>query len=121
VAEPLFLEVEDNPNCEGIPQLIYSTLGEPRPVTHVMAARRGINTQMHRVTGWSSESGGSPCPAFAVRVEDSGAGSSLLVYGGDWGLRLLPPGPEEPWGLHSAHQWGEPYLVLGDESEVRFA
>src|SRR5207247_5769637 len=40
------------------------------------------------VVGWSSVGGGSPCAAWAIVVEDSSAGTAVLVYGGDWGLRL---------------------------------
>ena len=28
----LMLEVEDNANCDGVPQLIFNTMGEPRQV-----------------------------------------------------------------------------------------
>ena len=60
------------------------------------------------VSGWSSHRGGSPCPAFTVRVEDSGAGTAILLYGGDWGVRLAPTDGSPP--LY------EPYLLLSDDS-----
>jgi hypothetical protein len=60
------------------------------------------------VAGWSSAGGGSPCAAWAVPVEDSGAGVSTLVYGGDWGLRLTPRDGGAPFG--------EPYLLLDAEA-----
>ena len=65
---------------------------------------------VHRcdVAGWSSAADGTPCPARAVSVEDSGAGVATLVYGGDWGLRLLPRDGREPFG--------EPYLLLDAEA-----
>jgi hypothetical protein len=116
----LMLEVEDNPNCDGVPQLIFNTLGESRQVTEVIAADFGKDPAPHRVTGWSSEGDGSPCPAYAVPIEESGAGQALLVYGGDWGLRFMPVEVDEEWSLDSSNQWGENFLSLDDESQVTF-
>ncbi len=44
--------------------------------------------------------------ALQVAVEDSAAGLSLLVLGGDFGLRLWRQGGPE---------WAEPYLLLAEE------
>ena len=55
-----------------------------------------------------------------MHIEESGAGEALLVYGGDWGLRLIPASIEEEWSLDSPNQWGENFLSLDDESQVRF-
>jgi hypothetical protein len=49
---------------------------------------------------WSD---GRRSPARAVWVEDSAAGLSLLVSGGDWGLRI---------GAKDGPQWAEAYLLL---------
>ena len=117
----LMLEVEDNANCDGVPQLIFNTLDEPRQVTEVIAGDFGQDATLHRVTGWSSQGNGSPCPAYAVRIQESGAGEALLVYGGgDWGLRFMPVALEEEWSLDSPNQWGENFLSLDNESQVRF-
>ncbi|MSQ11549.1 MAG: hypothetical protein EXR48_02450 [Dehalococcoidia bacterium] len=116
----LMFEVEENPNCEGMPQLIFNTLAAARQATHVKASRSGAAT-FHRVTGWSSAGGGTPCPAYAVRVEESGSGEGVLVYGGDWGIRLMPPETSEAWRLATEQQWGEPFLLLNDEYEVRYS
>ena len=89
-------------------------------MTEVIAGDFGQEPSLHRVTGWSSQDGGSPCPAYAVSIEESGAGQALLVYGGDWGLRLIPAGLDEAWSLDSPNQWGENFLSLDDESQVRF-
>ena len=102
----LMLEVEDNANCDGVPQLIFNTMGEPRQVVEVIAGDFGREPTLHRVTGWSSEGDGSPCPAYAVSIEESGAGQALLVYGGDWGLRLIPASFEEEWSLDSLNPVG---------------
>jgi hypothetical protein len=46
---------------------------------------------------------GTATPAQAVWVEDSAAGLSQLVYGGDHGLRIGGP---------AGARWAEPYLLL---------
>ena len=116
----LMLEVEDNANCDGVPQLVFNTMGEPRQVTAVMAGDFGQEVTLHRVTGWSSEGDGSPCPAYAVRIQESGEGEALLVFGGDWGLRFMPATLSEVWSLDSPNQWGENFLSVDGESQVTF-
>ena len=61
---------------------------------------------------------GMPCPAMYTPVSDSGQAVVHLVFGGDWGIRLVPEALDEGWSLESADQWGEPYLMLVDESAV---
>lgn len=101
--------IEPNPNCpEGCSQRFQAT-AEPRPVTVIRYSPGGDETILCDVAGWSSEKDGTPCPARAVRVEDSGAGVATLVYGGDWGLRLHPRDGRAPFG--------EPYLLL-DAGEI---
>ena len=96
--------IEPNPNCpEGCSQRFQAT-SAPRAVTLIRHdAGHGVPI-LCDVTGWSSEQGGSSCPARATEVEDSGAGVVTLVYGGDWGLRLTPRDGGAPFG--------EPYLLL---------
>ena len=118
---PLMLEVEENENCERLPQLIFNTLEEGRPVTHVRTIAPGGETAFHRVTGWCSSGEGSPCPAYAVKIEESGLGEAVLVYGGDWGIRLMSAAVDEPWDLGSPNQWGEGLLSVDDGSQVKLA
>ena len=116
----LMLEVEDNANCDGVPQLVFNTMADPRPVAEVLTGDFGQEVRLHKVTGWSSENDGSPCAAFAVKIQESGAGEALLIYGGDWGLRFMPSELSEEWDITSANQWGENFLSLDDESQVKF-
>ena len=44
-----------------------------------------------------------------------------LVYGGIYGLRFKPIGLEEIWNLDSPHQWGEAYLSLSSDRDLRYA
>jgi hypothetical protein len=60
---------------------------------------------------WTVEalsSDGTRSPARTVPVEDSSAGSSNLVFGGDHGLRLR--------SVASGSEVAEPFLLLSDAS-----
>jgi len=102
--------IEPNPNCpEGCSQRFQATSGS-RLVRLIRYSTGGDDTILCDVAGWSSEKDGTPCPARAVSVEDSGAGVATLVYGGDWGLRLDPRDGRAPFG--------EPYLLLDADAIV---
>ena len=112
------LEVEDNDNCPGLPLMTYQRLGRSARAVQVRIAGPHWPEELHWVTGWQSDEGGSSCPARYVRISDSGAGSAFLLYGGDWGIRLMRGGKGEEWNIDSPEQWGEPWLVLGEESDI---
>ncbi len=114
----LYLEVEENENCEYMPLMVYEARREPVGISKVVVEEPGRPNGVCRVTGWSSEGGGMPCPAMYTPVSDSGQAVVHLVFGGDWGIRLVPEASDEGWSLESADQWGEPYLMLVDESAV---
>ncbi len=114
----IYLEVEENANSSGVPLRTFSAKGKPYPVAQLKADPRTGKPEPVSITGWSSQNGGSPCPALCVPVEDSGAAISYLVYGGDWGVRFRPASLDEPWSADSPNQFGEPCLLLGDESEI---
>jgi hypothetical protein len=94
---------------EAIPdgcELRFHAVGEPRPVSRV---------RYEPLTGPEGEfeviaAGGQP--ATAVAVDDSGAGTSVLIYGDARGLRLrrLDDGGAAPIA--------EPYLLLADDAIV---
>ena len=112
------LEVEDNDNCPGLPLLTYQLLGQSARVLQVRIAGPHWPEELHWVTGWQSDGGGTPCPAYYVQISDSGAGSAFLLYGGDWGLRFKRGSESEAWDTESPDQWGEPWLVLAEESDI---
>jgi hypothetical protein len=99
------LFIEPNPNCPDGCSQRFQTVGEPRTVRRILHASGPGDLIECLVEGASS---GGVCPARAVGVEDSGAGRVTLVYGGDWGLRLLPCAGGPPLG--------EPYLLVDDET-----
>ncbi len=112
------VEVEENPNSHGLAMRVFPAWSSPRPVFQMRMDTADAADVLHWVTGWSSEGGGTPCPALCVTVEDSGSSEtvlSYLVYGGDWGVRFRPVGVDEAWSLASPRQFGEPCLLLGKD------
>ena len=118
MAHSIFLEVEENPNCDYMPLQVYEAQRDPVPIATVQLADLDRPHGVYQVTGWSSEGDGTPTPAMYAPVSDSGQAVVHLVYGGDWGVRLKALDSDEVWDLASADQWGEPYLMLTDEADV---
>jgi len=87
----------------------FKLVGEPRAVRLV----RYEQGDSPSPTVWRVESpqgDGSTGAAWAVTVEDSGAGTCILVYAGVRGLRLRP--------VDGGETVAEPYLLLSRESVV---
>lgn len=104
----MFIQIDENPNCEAVAGLVFQPRSEPRPVTRVLRERNGREIWCD-LTGL--DAGGQPCPAMACLIDDSGEGGCQLVFGGQWGLRLKD----------EAGEWGEPYLMLaGDGTDLEF-
>ena len=116
--DSIFLEVEENDNSDYMPLQVYETHRAPVPISRVHMAEPDRPHGTYRVTGWSSQGNGTPCPAMYAPVSDSGQAVVHLVYGGDWGIRLKPLDPDEEWDINSTSQWGEPYLMLTDEGDI---
>jgi hypothetical protein len=81
--------VDENGACEAC-ALRFKMEDEARPVHAVRWYGDDDQPVDCDVTGWSAEAGGSPVPALGCTIEDSSAGVAVLVWGGDWGLRLSP-------------------------------
>jgi hypothetical protein len=116
----MFIEVDSNPNCEQSLFARFKEQGPARPVSQIRVYERSAGGEWCWVTGWTDDPVQPRCSAYAQPVEDSGAGSAVLVFGGIWGIRLKPVRLDEPWDLTSADQWGEPYLALASISDIRF-
>ena len=94
---------------------VFDLLSKPAPVRRVFTSDLLGQDRWCEVTGWGSS---GPCPALAALAEDSGDGVILLLYGGDAGIRLKPADSPEGWDLNSGNQWGEPCLMLGQDTQV---
>ena len=115
----MIVEVESNENCEASFFARFKEVRPARPVTQVRLYERNPAGEWYWVTGWSDNpDSGVPCLCPAGRR--LGAGLAHLVYGGIYGLRFKPITIEEPWSLASPHQWGEAYLSLASERDLRY-
>ena len=117
----MIVEVESNENCEAGVFARFKEAGPARPVQQVRLYDRNPAGEWCCITGWSDDPAQPICQAYAQLVEDSGAGLALLVYGGLCGIRLKPAKVDEPWSLDSKNQWGEPYLSLSTDRDLRYA
>jgi hypothetical protein len=117
----VIVEVESNDNCGSSFFARFKEAGPARPVVQVRLYDRNSAGEWYWVTGWSENDKSPACTAYAQLVEDSGAGLAHLVYGGLYGLRFKPLHVDEPWSLTSAHQWGETYLSLASDRDLRYA
>ena len=117
--EYIYIEVEDNDNCDYMPMQVYEPQAESRPITQVRLEDPDRPHGLYAVTGWSSEGDGTPVDAMYAPVSDSGQARAHLVYGGDWGVRLKLVDIDEEWDTDSPKQFGEPYLILLDDAAIQ--
>ena|SRR5215471_10185900 len=91
-------------------ELRFHAVGEVRPVRRLRYEPLIGPEGEFEVT--SVNEAGAEGPAHAVPVDDSGAGTSLLVYGGARGLRLRRVAPAAGPAV------AEPYLLLADDAVI---
>ena len=94
---------------EGIPdgcELRFHAVGEPRPVRRILYEPMTGPEGEYEVTA----AGGQP--ALAAPVDDSGAGTSILIYGDANGIRLRAVGED------AREPIAEPYLLLAPDAIV---
>jgi hypothetical protein len=92
---------------EGIPdgcELRFHAVDESRPVKRVHYEPLSGPDGEYEVTAADGE------PALAAPVDDSGAGTSILIYGDARGLRLRRVGTDAGQSI------AEPYLLLSDDA-----
>ena len=118
MVETIYLEVEENDNCEYMPMQVYEARADPRPVRRIKLFEPDRPHGVYEVVGWSSEDNGTPTMATYVPISDSGQAEVHLVCGDDWGIRLRPADSGEEWDGDSTNQWGEPYMVLIDKDDI---
>ncbi|MDE2688705.1 MAG: hypothetical protein OXI16_14585 [Chloroflexota bacterium] len=116
--ESIYIEVDENDNCEYMPLMLYEAHADAVPVTRVVLDEPGRAPGEYQVTGWSSDNGGTPCAAMYCPVSDSGQAVVHLVFGGDWGIRMKPANSAVDWSIDDPEQFGEPYIMLLDASAV---
>jgi hypothetical protein len=117
----MIVEVESNDNCETGFFGRFKEVSPARPVNQVKLYDRDPAGEWYWITGWSDDEHTPACPAYAQLVEDSGSGLTHLIYGGICGLRFKPIRIKEAWNIESPHQWGETYLSLASDRDLRYA
>ena len=95
---------------------VFHDLEPPRAVRRVRWERTPGALQWYDVTGWTAAN--APQPALVSKVDDSGEGVALLIYGGDAGLRLRPAGSTDGWRLDHPQQWGVPFILTADAADI---
>lgn len=112
----MYIQVDNNPNCEGSEQFVFNELDAPRALQGIKITERGEESACD-VTG--VDEGGHFTGAQVVKITDSGAGYAFLIFGGRWGIRLRPVAfANEPWDLANKHQWGEPFKIYGEAKDL---
>jgi hypothetical protein len=94
----MILRVEGNPNCVDLEPTELREVSPPVEISRVRVRWKtmpdGADILMEEfvwadIWGWSSQNGGSPCCAYAQRVIDAEEDEGVIIYGGDWGLKIL--------------------------------
>ncbi len=114
----MYIDIESNDNVAEAAMATFKETGAGRAIRAVRLCIDGI-WQWCAVTGWSSS---GPADAFCTPIEESGDGPARLLHGGDHGLRLARIAAPDAsasvrWGIESAEQWGEPFLLCRPETE----
>jgi hypothetical protein len=105
---PVFIQIDENPNCAAMDGLVFQPKAPPRKVKRVRISRDGV-TEWCEIFGMTET--GAFCPALASPIDDSGDGACYLVSGGAWGLRLTS----------KSGAFGESYMLLGgDGADLEF-
>ena len=105
----MFVEVDSNSNTDQSFNMIFRDISPARELYCIKYPVNG-EEQPVQVTGWDAESN-TPCPAYACKVEESGDGVALLIYGGSCGVRMKLLEDEIKWDPESSKQWGDTHLV----------
>jgi len=109
VEPPIYIQIEENPNCASMAGQVFQPKTPPRQVKRVRMFRNGRPIWCDVV---ALDEGGRIGPAIASLIDDSGDGNCYLITGGTWGLKLSS----------EADAFGEPYLLLsGDGKDIEFA
>jgi hypothetical protein len=94
----MILCVEGNPNCVDLEPTELQEVSPPVEISSVRVRWKTMSDGTDRFTeefiwadiwGWSSQQGGSSAFAYAQRVIDPEGDEGVIIYGGDWGVKIL--------------------------------
>jgi hypothetical protein len=94
----MILRVERNPNCIDLEPTELREVSPPVELSRVRVRWKSMPEGTEHLTeefiwadiwGWSSCDRGSASPAYAQRVIDPEGDEGIIIYGGDWGVKIL--------------------------------
>lgn len=93
----MILRVEKNANCINLEPTELREVSPPVEISRLRVRWKDMPAGSETLSeefvwvdiwGWSSKENGSPCPAYAQRVIDPEGDEGVVIYGGDWGVKL---------------------------------
>jgi hypothetical protein len=94
----MILHVERNANCINLEPTELQEVSPPVQLSRLRVRWKSMSDGTESLTeefvwadiwGWSSQEGGSPSSAYAQRVIDPEGDEGIIIYGGDWGVKIL--------------------------------
>ena len=113
----VWIDIEDNDNCGYFPIQTFEARGVERVARSIVLDDVTNVEGRCEVVGWSDS---GACDVRVVRVGDSGAGESILVHGGNHGIRFRSYRIADEWSLYSGDEYGEPYMLLPTGTMIDF-
>jgi hypothetical protein len=93
----MILRVYKNANCVDLEPTVLREVSAPVEISRVCIRWKDMPGGSEDLTeefiwvdiwGWSSREGGSVTPAFAQRVIDPEDDEGVVIFGGDWGVKV---------------------------------
>lgn len=113
----VWIDIEDNDNCGYFPMQTFEVRGKERVASSILLDDVTNIEGRCEAVGWSDE---GRCNVNVVPVGDSGSGESILVHGGNHGIRLRSNRAIADWSLESEDEFGEPYMLLPTGTSIEF-
>lgn len=113
----VWIDIEDNDNCGYFPMQTFEVRGQERVASSILLDDVTNVEGRCEAVGWSEE---GRCEVHVVPVGDSGAGESILVHGGNHGIRLRSNRVVADWSIESEDEFGEPYMLLPTGTLIKF-
>ena len=114
----MYLEVKQCLNWKGNISQMYHVISEFKPITFIECEKDGKEV-LASIIGWDAEKE-TPCPAYACRIEESGDGVALLIFGGNGGIRMKAADDTSEWDVNNLEQWSESHLIYPKNSFVKY-
>jgi hypothetical protein len=94
----MILHVERNANCINLEPTELQEVSPPVQLARLRVRWKSMPDGTENLSeefvwaeiwGWSSQDGGSRSAAYAQRVIDPDGDEGIIIYGGDWGVKIL--------------------------------